>query len=92
MSKSFEEQILESGRTYFPLRECSICDESIGYRVFNNLLYFDSSCGCSSSTPDRRPFVSLAQCVTRQLTPETRLEVFSKLGLPETVSYLLSES
>lgn len=38
------------GTGFIPLRECSICNETIGYfqEVENDRLWFDSSCGCAS--------------------------------------------
>jgi len=49
---------MEKNYKFIKLRECSICESSIGY-LYNEdekKLFFDSSCGCSSypSEPELR--------------------------------------
>jgi hypothetical protein len=46
---------------HLDVRRCTICEEFIGYQVVNGVPYFDSSCGCGSSSPVERTWEEVAK-------------------------------
>lgn len=41
-----KEAMLATGKQWFPMRNCSVCGECVGYIVQECALYFNSACGC----------------------------------------------
>lgn len=74
------------GTGFIPLRECSICNETIGYyqEVENDRLWFDSSCGCASfGVGHYETFDYLAQLINMQDNIKGHNYMRKRFGLPE---------
>jgi hypothetical protein len=41
-------RVLATGKAWWPLRQCSLCNTTIGYRVIGEMPYFDSNCRCTT--------------------------------------------
>lgn len=50
--KGIKHKYRDSGRNFIPVRECSICQDWIGYYLIAdvNKLLWDSGCGCCSGS------------------------------------------
>ena len=72
---------VKSGKTWVPLRECSICEAPIGYEIVNDKLFFNGSCDCAWSPATPREWQSVADLINMQSKPEHRGNLMQRFGL-----------
>lgn len=74
---------LATGKTWFPVRDCSLCGSPVGYRTLGERVGFDSNCGCSSrdSGVEERTWDDPARLINMQTLPEWRNKMRAVFGL-----------
>ena len=79
------ESAVKNNIDWFPIRDCSICGEWIGYRFFrwpNHEVVFDSSCGCVSyENVQPRSWEDVADHINMQSNEEYAKECMEYLRL-----------
>lgn len=87
--------MLATGRTWFGLRDCSLCGSEIGYSTDNDELWFHPDCNCTTyrAPPEPRSFFDIARTINLQTEHRHRVAVAARFGLdlsgedaPEPVS------
>jgi hypothetical protein len=70
-----------AGKDWLPLRQCSLCSQTIGYIVENGRPYFSSACGCSSFDGGPRPsdWQDIADTLAMQSSDEIRDRIMATL-------------
>jgi hypothetical protein len=68
---------------YVDHHDCSICGEWTRYLIDSeiNAVYYDSSCGCSSSCPTPRSWDEVAEFVNMQSQSEIKKEIALRFGI-----------
>ena len=74
--------IKNTGKEFFPVRECSICNTSIGYVLYGDFFGYDSSCGCTTwaSDPQKRDWDDAADLINMQTNPTAKVRIAAVFG------------
>ena len=75
---------IRSGKQTIEIRQCSICEEPIGYRVHDGDLSFAPGCGCSWSPAEPREWSEASDLINMQKLPECRADIMRAFGFTET--------
>lgn len=79
--EDIKESIVKNNIVSIDHHECGACNVMVRYFVVEGHLYFDSSCGCSTSRLQKREWSSLLSWYNMQTTDEGRKHVANLIGL-----------
>lgn len=64
-ASQFEQAAIERGIGFIPNHDCSFCHVTVGWRVYEGGVAYDSSCGCSWSDPRSSSWAEVAEHFNR---------------------------
>ena len=68
--------------TWVPVRECSICQTSIGYEIHDREVFWNGTCDCSSAFgPEARQWQDIADLINMQSQEKHKIALAEKFGL-----------
>lgn len=70
-----------SGRTWFPLHDCSLCCSEVGYSAQGDEVLFHPACDCSYAPPEPRSYSDIADSINMQTERKHRVAVAARFGL-----------
>ena len=68
--------------TYIPIRQCSICEADVAYRVYDGRVYFDPNCRCGRHAAELQPreWTDAADWINSHIDPQARRTVLAQFG------------